>query len=261
MIHRVQGRAGMILLGLIFFWTLIGCSTVDKYVDKVQDKLPSWAKSDRPKTTYHYHKVRWPGETLSIIAEWYTGDIENWRALAKANRKLDPGHIKIGTKIRIPRKLLRTSKPLPRDFVAAVEKRRGSRTKRVAKNKPPPQTRRARPRPTYHYHKVRWLGESLSVIAKWYTGDGENWRVLAKANPRLDPGKIKIGAKIRVPRNLMHTQKPLPRAYVVGSSPKQRSVPPPPPQKRSRATKPKPREAPSSSNQSEEEELDIFGPK
>ena len=257
--HRVQGRAGMILLGLILFWTPIGCSTVDKYVDKIQNQLPSWGRPDSTKPAYYYHKVRWQGETLSIIAEWYTGDLENWRALAKANRKLDPESIGIGTRIRIPQKLLHTNKPMPRDFVVAVEKRRGVQRASVAKEKKPYSPRPTRPKPTYYYHKVRWPGETLSIIAKWYTGDLENWRALAKANRRLDPEYIKIGAKIRIPKRLMYTRKPLPRAFVVGSAPITKAKPPPP-QKRPKTKTSKPKEASPPSTKTQDE-LEIFGPK
>ena len=69
---------------------------MDKYVQQVHESLPSWAKGKPAKPSYYLHKVRYSGETLSIIAEWYTGDVGNWRALAKANSRLNPNHIKIG---------------------------------------------------------------------------------------------------------------------------------------------------------------------
>ena len=31
------------------------------------------------------HKVRYPGESVSIIAGWYTGEIDNWKVLAEVN--------------------------------------------------------------------------------------------------------------------------------------------------------------------------------
>jgi hypothetical protein len=67
--------------------------------------------------------VRYSGESLSVIAEWYTGDVENWPYLAKANSKIDPDHITIGTTVRIPKNLLHTKKAMPKEFVEAVAKR------------------------------------------------------------------------------------------------------------------------------------------
>ncbi|MBW1981525.1 MAG: LysM peptidoglycan-binding domain-containing protein [Deltaproteobacteria bacterium] len=63
-------------------------------------------------------------------------------------------------------------------------------------------------------HTVRWPGESLSLIAKWYTGDGANWRVLAKVNSRLNPNLIRIGDKIYIPDDLLKTKESLPRDFL-----------------------------------------------
>lgn len=64
-------------------------------------------------------------------------------------------------------------------------------------------------------HTVRWPGENLSLISKWYTGSAENWRILARANPNLVPDKIQVGETIRVPEKIMQTKKPLPRDFVM----------------------------------------------
>ena len=77
------------------------------------------AKSKVKKESYYVHKVRWEGETLSLIAKWYTGSQKNWKVLAKNNSWLEPNDLSIGHKIFIPRNLLKTKKPMPRDFVFA----------------------------------------------------------------------------------------------------------------------------------------------
>ena len=187
---------------------------MDKYVAQINKKLPSWAKKSRSKGTYHFHKVRYPGESLSVIAEWYTGDVENWPYLAKANPKLDPDRITIGTTVLIPDDLLHTKKKMPKEFVEAVGKRHKSRKAHAAK---------ARSKSSYHYHKVRYPGESLSIIAKWYTGDVKNWRSVAKVNPKINPNRITVGDKIRIPNKLLHTQKPMPRSFVVSSTKRKKS--------------------------------------
>ena len=95
---------GLGLFGMALLMTFTGCATVDKYVAEINKKLPSWSKGSKNKD--YFHKVRYSGETLSIISEWYTGDVENWLALAKVNPQLDPGQMKIGTIIQVPEKLL-----------------------------------------------------------------------------------------------------------------------------------------------------------
>jgi hypothetical protein len=67
-------------------------------------------------------------------------------------------------------------------------------------------------------HTVRWPGENLYIIAKWYTGNGENWKILARANPELDPDRIRVGETIRVPEKIMQTKKPLPQGFVQSRS-------------------------------------------
>ncbi len=69
------------------------------------------------KITYFAHTVKWPGETVSIIAGWYTGDIENWKTLAEANPDIDPNIIRAGDKILIPENLMKTREPMPKEFV------------------------------------------------------------------------------------------------------------------------------------------------
>jgi hypothetical protein len=73
---------------------------------------------------------------------------------------------------------------------------------------------------SYYEHKVRWERETLSLIAKWYTGSQENWKVLAKDNPWLEPNDLSIGHKIFIPRNLLKTKKPMPRDFVLASKSK-----------------------------------------
>jgi hypothetical protein len=202
------------LLGLALLWIIAGCATVDKYVAQINKKLPSWANKSRPKGTYYFHTVRYPGESLSVIARWYTGDVENWRYLAQANPKLAPERIGIGTTVFIPENLLHTKKAMPKEFVDAVAKRHKTRKAQVAK------TER---KSLHYYHKVKYPGESLSIIAKWYTGDVKNWPFLAKVNPELDPNRITVGDKILVPNKLLHTQKPMPRSFVAGSAKRKES--------------------------------------
>jgi hypothetical protein len=84
---------------------------------------PPPAPSPKPKLSegpYFMHTVRWRGESLSIIAAWYTGTVRNGRILAEANPQVtDPNKIPIGDKIRIPAKMLRTRETMPQGFVGS----------------------------------------------------------------------------------------------------------------------------------------------
>jgi len=69
------------------------------------------------KKALYVHTVKWSGETVSIIAAWYTGDQQNWKALTQANPQINLMQICEGDKIQIPDHLLKTREPLPREFV------------------------------------------------------------------------------------------------------------------------------------------------
>jgi hypothetical protein len=73
------------------------------------------------------------------------------------------------------------------------------------------------PEPRFYLHKVRWPEETFSHIAKWYTGTVKNWKVIAKANPELDPKKINFGDTISIPEELLTSRKPMPHSFVRAS--------------------------------------------
>ncbi|MBU4263938.1 MAG: hypothetical protein KKC76_18945 [Proteobacteria bacterium] len=71
----------------------------------------------------------------------------------------------------------------------------------------------------YFVHTVTLHGESLSIIAKWYTGDLKNWEILAQHNPSLNPNRIFKGNQIRIPRDLMVREDAMTQAFVDESQP------------------------------------------
>ena len=81
--------------------------------------------SQKSSTSGSYsHKVRWPNETLYLIAKWYTGTARNWKAIAKANPELDPKKMAIGVTIAIPEDLLISRKPMPFSFLRPLVRKK-----------------------------------------------------------------------------------------------------------------------------------------
>jgi hypothetical protein len=78
------------------------------------------------------------------------------------------------------------------------------------------------PEPRFYIHRVRWSGETLSIIAQWYTGSLKNWKALSNANPTLDLNRIVIGANIFIPEDLLKSHKPMPFSFLSSSVPKKR---------------------------------------
>jgi hypothetical protein len=73
-----------------------------------------------PQPEPYTHEVRWPGETLSHIALWYTGSQAGWQEISRANGGLNPRSITIGDRIVIPDELLKTRKAMPREHLLSA---------------------------------------------------------------------------------------------------------------------------------------------
>jgi hypothetical protein len=85
------------------------------------------------------------------------------------------------------------------------------------------------PEPSSYVHTVRWTTETLSLIARWYTGSASNWPVIARNNPTLDPNRLAIGDVVSIPLDKMTTDRPMPRSFLPVPTPQARRVPPPSP--------------------------------
>jgi hypothetical protein len=187
-------------------------------------KLPAEDYAAQHRTGHFEHTVRWRGESLSLIAKWYTGHFENWKALARANPNLNPNRIIVGDVIDIPQEMMKTKELLPRKVAAKNLK-------------------------NYFAHTVRQPGEKLSAIAGWYTGDAKNFKALAKANPDIDPEFLLVGNEIFIPAEMLKTRKPLHEKsiQVLASEPAQK----PAESKASAAAPPTPKP----------KKIQLFGPK
>jgi serine/threonine protein kinase len=71
------------------------------------------------------HTVSQPGETISLLAEWYLGDLKAWPTLVKTNPKLNPNIITMGQQITIPGALaIRRNAPRAEDLSAGSTTRK-----------------------------------------------------------------------------------------------------------------------------------------
>ena len=64
-----------------------------------------------------------------------------------------------------------------------------------------------------YLHKVRWPEESLSAIARWYTGSTRNARILAKVTPNLRGDDLRPGDVVFIPQELSRRTEPMTRSY------------------------------------------------
>ena len=83
------------------------------------------------------HTVRYSGETLAVIAKWYTGKATNWNAIRDANPGLRPERINLGQVIMIPRALVVEERPMPKDFVKSVSAAKAAKESEAAPSMAP----------------------------------------------------------------------------------------------------------------------------
>jgi len=83
----------------------------------VEAAKPAAASEPAPQETLYVHTIKWSGESVSIIAAWYTGDLQNWKALAEVNPDINPNRVHEGMKIRIPERMMTTKAAMTKEHV------------------------------------------------------------------------------------------------------------------------------------------------
>lgn len=87
-------------------------------------------------------------------------------------------------------------------------------SKKQEKPKPAEPRRVEVEKPDFLEHTVTYSGETLGVIARWYTGDAQNWKTIAEANPAIDPRRMSLGDTILIPMRIVARMEVLPSSAV-----------------------------------------------
>ena len=129
------------ILCLVLSLVCVSCAAIKKYRQEpldIQPDSPADVRGDKDVPSgYYVHTVELPGESLSIIAKWFTGDLKNWEALAKYNPAINPNRIFLGDKIKIPRHLIIRHDRMTLEF---IEESQPKSRKRVSPVAPPEKT-------------------------------------------------------------------------------------------------------------------------
>lgn len=90
----------------------------------------------------YVHTVEWPGETMPMIAQWYTGNKDNWKVLSKTNPGIAGERPAVGDQILIPLELMKNNKNMPEEFLStfspqkpAGQRKSSSKTKQAPEKK------------------------------------------------------------------------------------------------------------------------------
>lgn len=70
----------------------------------------------------------------------------------------------------------------------------------------------------YIYHTIKYSGETLGLISRWYTGSSDNWKKIQSANSNLNINAMKIGQTIRIPKNLVVNERSMPKSALPRSN-------------------------------------------
>ena len=197
----IRNRLQNFVIAGVIMMMLFGCAGTKETVSQKYTASKNWIKekwqtagskssaseddqtSIKPgRVDYFEHRVKWSGETLSLIAKWYTGSYGNWKAIAQVNPGLNPNRIEVGDIINIPPEMMKTQKALPRKVVSKTL-------------------------PGYFAHTVTQSNEKIGAIARWYTGNAENRKAIARANPDIDPNFLLVGDEIFIPSSLLITRR------------------------------------------------------
>ncbi|MEX2673474.1 MAG: LysM peptidoglycan-binding domain-containing protein [Phycisphaeraceae bacterium] len=84
------------------------------------------------------------------------------------------------------------------DTESDTETRERSSERRVLSNRSTTSERRPAQRPTLRDYTIR-EGDTFSSIAKRLFDDERKWVAIAEANPLIDPAKLKVGQKVKLP--------------------------------------------------------------
>lgn len=107
-----------LLMGLVCVGGgLGGCSSREAVLPHARRSAA--ATDPLPVEVVYVHQVRFPGETLAMISNWYTGSAENWIQILDLNRRLSPNRLQIGDEVRIPGSLMRVQERLTEAYVRA----------------------------------------------------------------------------------------------------------------------------------------------
>ncbi len=64
-----------------------------------------------------------------------------------------------------------------------------------------------------NFQHVVQSGETLGMIADWYTGRSSNWTQIVDVNPGLRPERLRPGQIVLIPRRILVKDTPIPKNY------------------------------------------------
>jgi nucleoid-associated protein YgaU len=139
------------------------------------------------------------GDSLARIAAEKLGSEKRWNEILTLNPGLEPRNLGVGKTIHLPdasgtslAKATAKKEPASDKKIAGLSKPDAKKaTKETAKETSSPKSSTS----VYVVQK----GDHMTTIAQKVLGDARRWKEIVAANPGIDPNKIAVGDKLKLP--------------------------------------------------------------
>jgi len=132
------------------------------------------------------------GDSLSRIARMKLGAESRWQEIANLNPRIDPKSLSVGQTILLPQGAAKlASAPATLSTQRTVE----AKAPTAKKPTPPAVAKKSSSSRSCTVQK----GDTLRSIARRELGDEKRWKEIAGANPGVDPAKLAIGQRLKLP--------------------------------------------------------------
>lgn len=135
------------------------------------------------------------GDSLALIARRQLGAESRWTEIAAANPGLDPKRLSPGMKLVMPSGAAPAATNAPSTSSTTKVASASKSTPKVTKPAADTKVAAAKNSSTYTVKK----GDVLRSIAREKLGDEARWKEIVALNPGLDPKKLAVGQKIKLP--------------------------------------------------------------
>jgi nucleoid-associated protein YgaU len=133
------------------------------------------------------------GDSLALIARKQLGAESRWQEIAALNPRIDPRSLSVGETILLPDGATKSAAG-----PATLSTQRAPEPKATPKKATTPVVAKKSGSSSSRACTVQ-KGDTLRSIARRELGDEKRWKEIAGVNPGVDPAKLAIGQRLKLP--------------------------------------------------------------
>jgi nucleoid-associated protein YgaU len=147
----------------------------------------------------HWTYVVKKGDTLERIARRHLDDPRRWTEIQALNGNIDPRRVRLGQKLVMP------ARRASRGTTPSAKNPATTKPREASYKKPTPAPAKNQ---GGEYYVVQ-PGDVLGKISLKTLGTSKRWREILDLNPKVDPRRLMVGTKLRLPKRGAGTPAPL----------------------------------------------------